>query len=107
MIQFAHSSQSVIVPVQMLCRPQLGVQSCRMHPGPKFVDQMACRQHRLIVVLERCTIVHALETLELLRTLETAPNPRVRNVIMMMVFPCARAHNLRIHAAFSARSLSS
>jgi len=30
------------------------------------------------VVLERCTIVHALETLELLRTLETAPNPRVR-----------------------------
>ena len=33
---------------------------------------------RLIVVLERCTIVHALETLELLRTLETAPNPRVR-----------------------------
>lgn len=32
---------------------------------------------RLVVVLERCTIVHALETLELLRTLETTPNPKV------------------------------
>ncbi len=32
---------------------------------------------RLVVVLERRTLVHDLKTLELLRTLETPPNPKV------------------------------
>ena len=30
------------------------------------------------MVLEHRTLVHALETLELLRTIETVPNPKVR-----------------------------
>ena len=33
--------------------------------------------HRLVVVLERRTLVHDLKTLELLRTLETPSNPKV------------------------------
>jgi hypothetical protein len=44
---------------------------------------------RLVVVLERCCIVHALETLELLRTIETAPNPKVPHSSCDMRYTCS------------------
>ena len=61
------------------------------------------------MVLERCCIVHALETLELLRTVETAPNPKV---------PCLQAlrhlrpygtiveHGCESNSSISSRSMS-
>ena len=39
---------------------------------------MAPQSHRLAVVLERRTMLYALETLELLRTVDTVANPEVR-----------------------------
>lgn len=44
---------------------------------------------RLVVVLERRTLVHDLKTLELLRTLETEANPQV-----LMVFSLWDLHNV-------------
>lgn len=46
-----------------------------MLPGT-VANRVVCL-HRLIAVLERRVYVHALETLELLGTLETAVNPKV------------------------------
>lgn len=41
----------------------------------------ASTSFRLVVVLEKRTLVHDLKTLELLRTLETESNPKVRSSI--------------------------
>ena len=48
---------------------------------------------RLVVVLERRTLVHDLKTLELLRTIETEPNPKV---------PSLSEHCQATHLAYSA-----
>ncbi len=51
---------------------------------------------RLIAVLERKVYVHALETLELLGTLETAANPKVTWLHHALVQPCMEANPSKV-----------
>ena len=52
------------------------------HAYKADTGQCACAG-RLVVVLERRTLVHDLKTLELLRTVETPSNPKVTRAQML------------------------
>ena len=55
------------------------------YPGLISICVYACR---LVVVLERRTLVHDLKTLELLRTIETPPNPKVAAFLVTSFVLC-------------------
>ncbi|KAK9803652.1 hypothetical protein WJX72_008472 [[Myrmecia] bisecta] len=58
---------------------------------PSSVLAVRMNRKRLVAVLEKRTYVHALETLELLQTLETVPNPKGRCALTLCSDPCLLA----------------